>query len=115
VVSDGFFRTLGVAPGAGRDFRPGEDRAGRHTWCAELCGVAKNRYGGRQDIVVSPGHGQPFLHGYRLLPRGFSFCAVGPRSSGWTLQMSLIRMTGEHGIAGIARLKDGIHRNRSAA
>ncbi len=28
-VSDGFFRTLGVAPMLGRDFRPGEDKPGQ--------------------------------------------------------------------------------------
>jgi hypothetical protein len=41
-VSDGFFRTLGVAPVLGRDFFAGEDLA-RSTWHydSQLCFLAK--------------------------------------------------------------------------
>ena len=50
-VSSGFFRTLGVAPMLGRDFRPEEDapRASRSVILSYASW--QKRFGGRQDIL----------------------------------------------------------------
>jgi macrolide transport system ATP-binding/permease protein len=110
VVSDGFFRTLGVAPVLGRDFRPGEDRADTAHLVVLSYAAWQNRYGGRRDVVgqsVTLNNLSYTIIG--VLPRGFHFAPVGPVEFWTTLQMSPDpNGRGEHGIAGIARLKDGV-------
>src|ERR1700761_7615004 len=109
-VSDGFFRTLGVAPVLGRDFRRGEDLAGSAHLVMLSYATWQNRYGGRQDVVVqSVTLGNLSYTIIGVLPRGFHFAPVGPAEFWTTLQMSPDpNGRGEHGIAGIARLKDGV-------
>jgi macrolide transport system ATP-binding/permease protein len=110
MVSDGFFRTLGVAPALGRDFRRGEDLAGSAHLVMLSYATWQNRYGGRQDVVgqsVTLGNSSYTIIG--VLPRGFHFAPLGPAEFWTTLQMSPDpNGRGEHGIAGIARLKDGV-------
>ena len=73
-VSDGFFRTLGVAPILGRDFRSGEDRPGQPKIAILSYGTWMKRFGGRRDLI-----GQSIsLTGEAytvvgVLPRSFAF------------------------------------------
>jgi hypothetical protein len=50
-VSDGFFRTLGVEPMLGRDFRSGEDRPGQPKIAILSYGTWMKRFGGRRDVI----------------------------------------------------------------
>src|SRR5262249_25791006 len=50
-VSDGFFRTLAVAPILGRDFYPGEDLAGAQRTVLLSYSAWQRRYGGRRDVL----------------------------------------------------------------
>ncbi len=117
VVSDGFFRTLGVAPMLGRDFRPGEDLAGAAHLVMLSYAAWQKRYGGREDTVGRPvtlGNVSYTIIG--VLPRGFHFAPVGPAEFWATLQMSSDpNGRGGHGIAGIARLKDGVSPETASA
>jgi predicted permease len=110
IVSDGFFRTLGVAPVLGRDFRRGEDLAGAAHLVMLSYATWQNRYGGHRDVVgrsVTLGNLSYTIIG--VLPRGFHFAPAGPVEFWTTLHMSPDpNGRGEHGIAGIARLKDGV-------
>ena len=110
VVSDSFFRTLGVEPMLGRDFRPGEDRAGAAHLVMLSYAAWQNRYGGRRDAVgqsVTLNNLSYTVIG--VLPREFHFAPAGPAEFWTTLQMSPDpNGRGEHGIAGIGRLKDGV-------
>src|ERR1700761_1283703 len=110
IVSDGFFRTLGVRPVLGRDFRPGEHLAGAAHLAMLSYATWQNRYGQRQNVIgqsVALGNISYTIIG--VLPRGFHFAPVGPAEFWTTLQMSPDpNGRGGHGIAGIARLKDGV-------
>jgi predicted permease len=110
IVSDGFFRTLGVRPVLGRDFRPGEDLAGAAHLVMLSYATWQNRYGQRQNVIgqsVALGNVSYTIIG--VLPRGFHFALVGPAEFWTTLQMSPDpNGRGGHGIAGIAQLKDGV-------
>ena len=50
-VSDGFFRTLGVAPMLGRDFRAGEDLPAAPRTVLLSYSAWQKRFGGRQDVL----------------------------------------------------------------
>ena len=50
-VSDGFFRTLGVAPLLGRDFYPGEDLPGVERTVLLSYSTWQTRFGGRRDVL----------------------------------------------------------------
>jgi macrolide transport system ATP-binding/permease protein len=110
-VSDGFFRTLGVKPMLGRDFLPGEDRAGGPKIMMLSYGAWLTRYGGRRDIV-----GQAATlndESYTIvgvLPREFSFA---PRGSSEFWVPLLDRHGCEerrscHDLFAVGRLKDGV-------
>ena len=110
-VSDGFFRTLGVAPLLGRDFYSGEDQpsAPRTT----LLGYAawQQLFGGKPGVlgqsVTLDGDSYVIIG---VLPREFHFAPVGVPAF-WVP----FRATGScdlrrscHGIYGVARLQDGV-------
>jgi macrolide transport system ATP-binding/permease protein len=108
-VSDGFFRTLGVDPAIGRDFRAGEDLPGAPPTVILSHSAWQVRFGGRNDAV-----GQPVvLDGVArtiigVLPESFHFALRG-RVDFWTP----IDPTGLcekrrscHNLTGVARLKD---------
>ena len=110
IVSDGFFRMLGVSPVLGRDFRRGEDQAGAAHLVMLSYAAWQNRYGGRQDVIgqsVTLGNVAYTIIG--VLPRGFHFAPAGPVEF-WTglQQSSDPNGRGEHGISGVARLQDGV-------
>ena len=50
-VSDGFFRTLGVAPAIGRDFHAGEDRPEAPPTVILSHAAWQKRFGGRADVI----------------------------------------------------------------
>ena len=50
-VSDGFFRTLGVAPMLGRDFYAGEDLPAAVPVVMLSYATWQKRFGGRQDVI----------------------------------------------------------------
>jgi macrolide transport system ATP-binding/permease protein len=109
-VSDGFFRTLGVAPALGRDFYAGEDLAGKAETVIVSNAAWHSRFGGRRDIIgqVVALSGVPHTI-VGVLPERFQFAPQG-RAEFWTplhpaggcdLRRSC------HSLFGVARLKDG--------
>lgn len=108
-VGDGFFRTLGVAPELGRDFRDGEDLLSAPRTALLSYSAWQKRYGGRTDIL-----GQSVtLDGFPntiigVLPKTFHFAPVGAAEFWTTLHHSTKEDRGSHGILAIARLKDGV-------
>jgi macrolide transport system ATP-binding/permease protein len=110
-VSDGFFRTLGVAPILGRDFRPGEDLPSAARTVMLSYGAWKKRFGGKKDVLGKPLalSGNPYIV-IGVLPADFYFAPTAPTEF-WTAfhaesECDLRRSC--HSIYGIARLKDGV-------
>jgi macrolide transport system ATP-binding/permease protein len=110
-VSAGFFRTLGVTPILGRDFRPGEDQpAAAHTALISYS-AWQRRYGGRNDVLG----GTVDLNGnlttiIGVLPRSFHFAPAEPADF-WATKRSTggcDQNRGCHNLFGVARLKDGV-------
>ena len=58
-VSDGFFRTLGVAPALGRDFYAGEDRQASRDTLIISHAAWHARFGGRRDVIGQTVDAQP--------------------------------------------------------
>src|SRR5580698_8519947 len=108
-VSDGFFRMLGVAPVLGRDFRDGEDLLSAPRTVLLSYAAWQKRFGGRPDAIgqtVTLDHAPNTIIG--VLPQGFHFAPVASAEFWTTLHRSLSEDRGEHGLSGIARLKDGV-------
>ncbi len=110
-VSDGFFRTLGVAPVLGRDFYPGEDLASAPRTTLLSYGAWQEQFGGKRDVlgqaVTLDGDSYVVVG---VLPREFHFAPVG-RPAFWvpfraSSPCDLRRSC--HGIYGVARLRDGV-------
>jgi macrolide transport system ATP-binding/permease protein len=110
VVSAGFFRTLGVTPIAGRDFRAGEDTPSSPRTVILSYGAWQNRFGKRGDVLgqVVTLDGTPSVI-IGVLPRNFHFALTGGAEF-WTAlhESSDPNNRGNHGLAAIARLKDGV-------
>lgn len=110
-VSDGFFRTLGVAPFLGRDFYAGEDLPSAARAVILSYAAWQKRYGGKTDIVgktVILDHAPSVIIG--VLPREFHFAPAG-RAEFWTAfhaesECDLRRSC--HALFGVGRLKDGV-------
>ncbi len=110
-VSDGFFRTLGVAPVLGRDFHPGEDLPEAPQTVMVSYATWQKRYGGRRDVVgqaVSLS-GVPFTI-IGVLPQSFQFAMRGTTEYWTTLHPSdpCSARRSCHGLTGIGRLKEGV-------
>ena len=110
-VTDGFFRTLGIAPILGRDFYAGEDLpSGPRTTMLSYT-TWQHRFGGRREVIgqaVSLSDVPYTVVG--VLPKGFSFAPRGTPEF-WTPfhaegDCDLRRSC--HGMYGVGRLKDGI-------
>src|SRR6185436_11963897 len=110
-VSDGFFRTLGVAPILGRDFYTGEDVPEGPQTALLTYGAWQQRFGGRKDIAGQTValSGIPFTI-IGVLPQGFQFAPAGNAEFWTTLHASdqCGRRRSCHSLTGIARLKDGL-------
>ena len=117
-VSDGFFRTLGVSPFLGRDFRPGEDLASAPDTVLLSYAAWQRRYGGRADVigktVTLDGVPNTIIG---VLPRDFHFSPGEPADFWATLHTKGQPLTcrGCHNLFGIARLRDGISVSTSVA
>jgi macrolide transport system ATP-binding/permease protein len=115
-VGDGFFRTLGVAPALGRDFRAGEDLLSAPRTVLLSYAAWQKRYGGRANVL-----GQTVtLEGFPntiigVLPQGFHFAPVEAAEFWTTLHHSTKEDRGEHGLVAIARLKDGVSLQTASA
>ena len=110
-VSDGFFRTLGIAPMLGRDFYNGEDLPAAPNSLILSYASWQKRFGGKQEII-----GQsitldetPFII-IGVLPQNFHFAPV-ENAEFWTT----LHATGGcflrrscHSLHGVARLKEGM-------
>ena len=110
-VTDGFFRTLGVAPVLGRDFRAGEDLAGQPDTIIISYAAWQARFGGRRDVIgqtVTLSGAPHTIVG--VLPERFQFAPQG-RAEFWTpLHASVgcdVRRSC-HALSGVGRLKDGV-------
>jgi macrolide transport system ATP-binding/permease protein len=110
-VSAGFFRTLGVTPILGRDFRDGDDRPGAPPTVILSYGEWQRRFGGEPDV---PGrtltlNGDPHVI-VGVLPRGFSFAPAEPAEVWTALQGKgpCLERRSCHNLYGVARLKDGV-------
>ena len=83
-VSDGFFRTLGVAPALGRDFYTGEDLPGKPDTLIISYAAWHARFGGRRDVIgqtVTLAGDPHTIVG--VLPERFQFAPQG-RAEFWT-------------------------------
>ena len=109
-VSDGFFRTLRVAPILGRDFYPGEDLPDAPRTILLSYATWQKRYGGSRDAtrqtVELDGVAYTIIG---ILPRDFQFAPAEPAEFWLTLNStgSCERRRSCHNLYGVARLKDG--------
>ena len=110
-VSDDFFRTLGVAPVLGRDFRAGEDLPSAARTVLLSYAAWQARYGGAANVLGESVtlNGAPHVI-VGVLPRHFHFAPAEPADFWVTLHASnpcdLRRSC--HNLFGVARLKDGV-------
>ena len=109
-VSADFFRTLGVAPALGRDFREGEDQPSAARTVLLSYSAWQSRFGGTdvlgQKMTLN---GAPHVV-IGVLPQDFSFAPVAPVDFWMPLQPSgrCESRRGCHNLFGVARLKDGV-------
>ncbi len=110
-VSAGFFRTLGVAPILGRDFRPGEDQPAAPRVALISYAAWQRRFGGRKDVlgqtVVLDSHPTTIIG---VLPRSFHFAPAEP-SDFWATERpdrDCEKNRGCHNLVGVARLRPGV-------
>lgn len=108
-VSDGFFRTLGVSPILGRDFRPGEGEPSEPRAALLSFSAWQHRYGGRNDVI-----GQTVILDDKpttivgVLPADFHFAPAEPAEF-WSTALRAPRdCRGCHSLYGVARLKDSV-------
>src|SRR5579863_9252741 len=110
-VSDGFFKTLGVAPALGRDFYYGEDHPEAPRTTLLSYSAWQRRYGGRPDVLgkaVILDENTYTIIG--VLPPDFSFAKAEPADF-WAIEKptgGCETNRGCHNLYGIARLKDGV-------
>ncbi|HTS36863.1 MAG TPA: ABC transporter permease [Candidatus Solibacter sp.] len=111
VVSDGFFKTLGITPALGRDFYKGEDLPEAPKTVILSHAAWKKRFASRQGVIgetVSLS-GVPYTI-VGVLPQNFQF-APGSNSEFWTTLHPTdpcSKRRGCHSLTGIGRLKDGV-------
>ena len=113
-VSDGFFRSLGVAPFLGRDFFAGEDLPeAPHTMILSYSSWQK-RFAGKQEVIgqsITVNEIPYTIVG--VLPQNFHFAPVENAEFWTTLHPSQHAGTCDqrrscHYLQGVARLKDGV-------
>ena len=110
-VSADFFRTLGVAPALGRDFRDGEDHTGADKTVVLSYDAWQSRFGGRADVIgtaVTLNEAPYVVVG--VMARDFTFAPVEPVDFWVPLQASPKGCDSRrscHNLYGVARLADG--------
>ena len=120
-VTEGFFRTMRVAPMIGRDFLPEEHQAGREKVVLLDHGLWKRRFGSDPAIVgrTLPLEGEPYTV-VGVLPPEFEpglLPTSGPRGI-WTphvIQEHERRTRGSAWWAAVARLAPGVTREQAQA
>jgi macrolide transport system ATP-binding/permease protein len=110
-VSDGFFRTLGIAPLLGRDFYVGEDLPTAPPTVLLTFGAWQKRFAGRRSVIGETVTLSGVAHTIiGVLPESFQFAPSG-NAEVWTALHAVgscdLRRSC-HGLNGIARLKPGI-------
>lgn len=110
LVSNGFFRTLGVKPILGRDFREGEDLVGAPRIVMLSHAVWQQRYGGSPDVlgqtIIFDGEAHEIIG---VLPQDFHFAPAEPAPY-WTPHRpegNCSKRRSCHNLYGVARLKPG--------
>ncbi|HEY4052175.1 MAG TPA: ABC transporter permease [Terriglobales bacterium] len=118
VVSDGFFRTLGVNPLLGRNFHAGEDLPEAPQTTILSYGAWQRRFAGRkgvigQTVILS---GVPYTI-IGVMPEGFQFAPAGNAEFWTTLHASdpCGRRRSCHNLTGVGRLKDGVSVEKARA
>ncbi len=117
-VSDGFFRTLGVAPFLGRDFYAGEDLPEAPRTVILSYGSWQKRFGGKQDIVGQTITFNEIPHTIvGVLPQNFHFAPVENAEFWITLHPggNCDQRRSCHYLNGVARLKDGVSEGAALA
>ncbi|HEU4715040.1 MAG TPA: ABC transporter permease [Pyrinomonadaceae bacterium] len=117
-VSDGFFRTLGVAPVLGRDFYAGEDLPEAPRTVILSFASWQKRFGGKDDVIGQSITLNELPHVIvGVLPGNFHFALV-ENAEFWTT----LRPAGNcdqrrscHYLRGVARLKDGVSQEAALA
>lgn len=110
-VSAGFFRVLGVRPVLGRDFREGEDLAGRARKVMLSHAAWRAQFGADPAIIgrnVTLDDESYEVIG--VLPQAFHFAPVGSPAYWVTLNAagSCEKRRSCHNLYGVARLQDGV-------
>jgi len=109
LVSDGFFRTLGVTPALGRDFYAGEDRPSAPRTTVLSYAAWKSRFGGDPRVL---GHsvrldGEAYTV-VGVLPKDFHFAPVGRAEFWTTLHGRCEQLRNCFPFYGVARLREGV-------
>jgi len=117
-ISDDFFRTLGVTPMLGRDFRPGEDLPSAQRTVLLSYGAWQTRYGGRPDVLgqtVTLNDAPNVIIG--VLPREFHFAPAQPADFWMSLHANnpCELRRGCHNLYGVARLRDRVSIDTASA
>jgi macrolide transport system ATP-binding/permease protein len=110
-VTAGFFRTLGVTPVLGRDFRADDDQAAAPYVALISYSTWQHRFGGRRDIigqtVTLTGNVTSIIG---VLPPSFHFAPAEP-SEFWGTERpdgGCEKLRGCHNLIGLARLRPGV-------
>jgi predicted permease len=110
-VTSGFFRTLGVAPILGREFRRDEEGSAAPATIMLAYSAWQTRFGGKPDIIgetVTLQSGPHVIIG--VLPRGFQF-AMADHADFWVAirgRQPCWELRGCRSLETIARLADGV-------
>ena len=110
-VSDGFFRTLGVAPILGRDFHAGEDVPGAPRTVLISYATWQKRFGGARDVVGKTIQLDDLSYSIiGVLPQDFHFAPRGDAEFWAALNEpnSCDKRRACHGLFGLARLNDDL-------
>jgi macrolide transport system ATP-binding/permease protein len=110
-VTSGFFRTLGVTPALGRDFRADEEGPSAPATVMLSYGAWQTRFGGDPHVLgrtVTLGHAPHVVIG--VLPRGFHFTLAAPAEFWVTMRGgNYCRERREcRSLQAIGRLADGV-------
>jgi macrolide transport system ATP-binding/permease protein len=110
-VTANFFRTLGVTPVLGRDFRPSDDQAAAPQVALISYSAWQHRFGGRRDVlgqsVTLTGNVTSIIG---VLPQNFHFAPAEP-SEFWGTERpdgGCEKVRGCHNLIGLARLRPGV-------
>lgn len=111
IVSNGFFRTLGISPMLGRDFYSGEDLPNAPHSAILSYATWQKRYAGKKDVIGQSASlsGIPYTI-IGVMPQDFQFAPRGDAEF-WTNfhgNDACNLQRGCHGFFGIARLNDGV-------